>query len=81
MNTVTASRTSEVDSPVELCPADEITEEDCRHVSLRLQGTWDDIMAALEHWKIEWDRQSGQTVGQNEDECVVYGTLKVGQQD
>ena len=74
-STVSSTSTEEEGSAIEHCPSPAGTEENYRHVSLRLQGRWEDIMSALDHWRIEFDRRSEQAISQGDDECVVYGTL------
>lgn len=44
-------------------------------VTVRLHGSWDDVKAVVNHWRIEvvW----GQAVSQLRDECSVDGMLDV----
>jgi hypothetical protein len=76
-NTSPASSAVEEHHAIEQCPSAVSSEENCRPMTLRLQGRWEDIMAALDHWRIEFDCHSGRAISQSADECVVYGTLSV----
>ena len=44
-------------------------------VTVRLRGNWDDVKAAVNHWRIEVEWR--QPIRQLRDECTVYGMLHV----
>jgi len=44
-------------------------------VTVRLRGNWDDVKAAVNHWRIQVEWR--QAVSQLSDDCTVYGMLHV----
>ena len=76
-STIPTTRNANLRSSIQGYPSADIAEEIDRFVRLRLHGRWEDIMAALDHWGIGFDSRSEDATSHIDDECAVYGTLRV----